>query len=140
MSCQSIMVPRIEKEMRAFSQKLVGPGPLPFWAQSAMKQHAEYAAGDWCSARGLQGLGASEDRPTFPSVQAVYDLKDGKPGAFLDVAKWTAVRAALIGAGLFIAGERGFKGLVTKSLVSSLLVEAFVIGYIQVQESKKAAG
>ena len=137
-NCTSMMVPRIEREMRAYTQKLVGSGPMPFWAQSAMRQHAEYAAGDWCAARGLQGLGADEvvARPSFPSVQAVYDLKDGKEGAFFDVVKWTAIRAALIGAGLFIGGDRSFKSIAVKSVISSALVEAFVIGYIEIQERK----
>lgn len=136
-SCTSMMVPRIENEMRDYTRKLVGPGPLPFWAQSAMRQHAEYAAGDWCAARGLQGFGAAEPvRPTFPSVQAVYDLKDGKEGAFLDVVKWTAIRAALIGAGLFIGGDRSWKSIAVKSVISSALVEAFVIGYIEIQARK----
>jgi hypothetical protein len=134
--CTSMMVPRIEREMREYTQKLIGPGPMPFWAKSAMRQHAEYAAGDWCAARGLQGLGAEPERPTFPSVQAVYDLKDGKEGAFVDVVKWTAIRAVLIGAGLFIGGDRSLKSIAVKSVISSALVEAFVIGYIEVQERK----
>jgi hypothetical protein len=137
MSCKSIAYPRIRNEMRAFATKLVGDQPLPEWAESAMKQHAEYAAVDYCRSRGLEGLGVTPARPTFPSVQAVYDLIDGKEGAALDVAKWTAVRAGLIGAGLFIGGERSFKGIVVKSLIASLVVEGFVIGYIQYKESKQ---
>ena len=136
MSCKSIAYPRIRNEMRAFSKKLMGDAPMPEWAESAMKQHAEYAAADYCNARGLQGFGVAPTRPTFPSVQAVYDLIDGKEGAALDVAKWTAVRAGLIGAGLFIGGERSFKGLVVKSLIASLVVEGFVIGYLQYTESR----
>jgi len=133
--CQSIMVPRIQREMREFSKKLVGSASMPYWAEAAMKQHAEYAAADWCQARGLQGLGVAP-RPTFPSVQAVYDLSDGKKGAMLDVAKWTAIRAALIGAGLFIGGDRSFKSIATKSVIASVLVEGAVIAYIQLQERK----
>jgi hypothetical protein len=90
----------------------------------------------------LQGLGQEPMRTTFPSVQAVYDLIDDKPGAMLDIAKWTVVRAALIGAGLFIGGDRSFKSIAVKSVISSVLVEGFVIGYVQWQETKarRAAG
>lgn len=147
-SCTSMMVPRIEREMAAFMQTMYAHGgmalppmsKMPYWVKSAMKQHAEYAANDYCAARGLQGLGADPVRPTFPSVQAVYDLKDGKEGAMLDVVKWTAIRAALIGAGLFIGGDRSFKSIAVKSVISSALVEAFVIAYVELQERKLMKG
>lgn len=84
----------------------------------------------------LQGLGAEPVRPTFPSVQAVYDLKDGKEGAFLDIVKWTLVRAAIIGAGLFVGGDRSFKSIAVKSVIASALVEASVISYVEVQERR----
>lgn len=86
----------------------------------------------------MAGLGAIE-RPTFPSVQAVYDLQDGKPGAMLDVAKWTAIRAALIGAGLYIGGDRSFKSVAIKSVIASVLVEGAVIAYLQLQDRKLLA-
>jgi len=145
-NCTSVMVPQIQQSMINFMQDVYARtgtqmppmAKAPFWLKSSLRQHAEYAANDYCAARGLQGLGALE-RPTFPSVQAVYDLKDGKQGAFADVAKWTAIRAALIGAGLFIGGDRSFKSIAIKSVIASVLVEGAVIAYIEVQERKAKA-
>ena len=134
MTCQSSMTPRIQNEMRAFSRKLVGSGPLPFWAESAMRQHAEYAAADWCRARGLQGLDDVVGCASLPSSQAALDLVEGKPAAIVPVLGSMLGRAALIGAGLFVVGER--KHLFKYSAAAAVAIEMFVIGYVAANRRK----
>lgn len=60
------MTVRIADEMRSFSRRLLPAGDrLPFWAESALRQHAEYAANDYCKSRGLQGLDAVSPVPAL---------------------------------------------------------------------------
>jgi hypothetical protein len=134
MLCRQTMTPRIQNEMRVFSRKLVGNAPLPFWAESAMRQHAEYAAADWCQARGLQGLDDVAGCASLPSSQAALDLVEGKPAAIVPVLGSMLGRAALIGAGLFVVGER--RNLVKYSAAAAVAIELFVIGYVAANRRK----
>lgn len=61
----------------------------------------------------------------LPSDAAARKLLAGKSGAVADVVLWTSLRALLIAAGLWVAGER--KGLLVKGYAGALAVEAFVL-------------
>ena len=128
MTCREDMTVRIGSEMRTFAQKLVGAQPLPFWAESAMRQHAEYAANDWCSARGLSG---APEAPTLPSIGAAEAFLLGEPGGTARVLGWTLRRAALIGLGLFAVGQR--RGVVKGALAGAVAIEAFVLWTVRQQ-------
>lgn len=66
--------------------------------------------------------------PTIlPSQQAVTDLLAGKPGALFQVVGTTLGRACLIGAGLYVAGER--RNLERNALAGALAIEAFVVAF-----------
>jgi hypothetical protein len=61
---------------------------------------------------------------------------NGEPGALPLVLAHTALRAGIIGVGLFIAGER--RQIVRHALVSSLAIEAFVLGWAAYQRGRVA--
>lgn len=73
---------------------------------------------------------AGEDCPQLPSVIAVCDVLDGNPEGWPEVIKATASRSVMIGAGLFLAGERDWTRLVKASVISALVVEVWVVQYI----------
>lgn len=73
----------------------------------------------------------------LPSQTAAQRLLQGEPGGFADVAVWTSIRAVLIGAGLWVAGER--KGLIVKSFAGALAVEAFVLWWTSTHKREGAA-
>lgn len=81
----------------------------------------------------LAGLGAGVTT-TLPSVTAAEDFLDGKKGGFANVVLSTLLRAGLIGAGLYAAGER--EKLVKYSLFGAVTIEAFVLVYIGSQLKK----
>jgi hypothetical protein len=76
----------------------------------------------------LSGLGAAT---TLPSVAAAEDFFNGKPGGLSSVLLSTGLRAGLIGAGLYVAGER--QRLLRYSIAGALAIEAFVLLYIRAQ-------
>lgn len=61
----------------------------------------------------------------LPSEMAAKALVRGEPGALLDVIYWTALRAALIGAGLYAVGERSH--IVRNAVAGALAVELGVL-------------
>jgi len=61
----------------------------------------------------------------LPSGQAAYNLISGDWGALLPTIGTTAARAALIGVGMAVAGER--KHLVRNAVGGALAVEGFVL-------------
>ena len=64
----------------------------------------------------------------MPSYEAACDLYRGDPDAIWKVGLGTVSRAAVIGVGLYAAGER--EKLVLYSLAGSLAVEAFVLAWV----------
>jgi hypothetical protein len=61
----------------------------------------------------------------LPSGQAAYDLTHGDRSAFAPVLKYTAMRALLIGAGLFVVGERDH--LVRNAVAGAVGIEIYVL-------------
>jgi hypothetical protein len=86
-----------------------------------------------CTTRTLGGLGAGVTT-TLPSVTAAEDFLEGKKGGFANVVLSTGLRAGLIGAGLYVAGER--EKLLKYSVYGALAIEAFVLVYINSQLKK----
>jgi hypothetical protein len=76
----------------------------------------------WNRAPGLLG----ECAP-LPSAEAACGLVEGKSGSLAKVIGTTALRAALIGVGLAVAGER--QHLVRNSVAGALGIELFVLGW-----------
>ncbi|HEX7273136.1 MAG TPA: hypothetical protein VF420_13395 [Casimicrobiaceae bacterium] len=63
----------------------------------------------------------------LPSAEDAAAALRGEPGATGKVVRDVAVRGAIIGLGLALAGER--ENLVVKSLAASAVVELFVLGW-----------
>ncbi len=61
----------------------------------------------------------------LPSQNSAMALVNGEPGAIPMVLAHTALRAGIIGAGLYVAGQRG--RIIRTALVSSLAIETFVL-------------
>lgn len=127
-NCSDLQTARIRQEMRAYTKRLLPDGPLPDWAEAAMKQHAEYAAQDWCKSRGLAGLSAA---PTLPSIKASEAFWKGEPGAWWLIAKSVLERAAIAGASLYVVGARD--RLIRNSLAVSLGIQAVVLWQVKSQ-------
>lgn len=72
---------------------------------------------------------------TLPSAQSAAALVRGEPGSFLRVLGHTAGRAALIGVGLAVVGER--EHIVKYAIAGALGIEAFVLGYTYWQEGRR---
>jgi hypothetical protein len=68
---------------------------------------------------------------TLPSIGAAEGWLRGDPGAGFAVLTTVAMRAALIGIGLAVLGER--KRLVPYSIAGALAVEAFVLASVRAQ-------
>ena len=64
----------------------------------------------------------------MPSYEAACDAYRGDPAAVWKVGLGFGSRAAVIGLGLFVAGER--RNLVRNALAGSAAVEAFVLGWV----------
>jgi hypothetical protein len=65
--------------------------------------------------------------PVLPSAASAMALVQGQAGALPVVIGHTLMRAGIIGVGLLVSGQRA--GIVRTSLVSSLAIEAFVLGW-----------
>ncbi len=65
--------------------------------------------------------------PVLPSASSAMALVNGAPGALPLVVAHTGLRAAIIATGLVISGQR--QHVVRTALVSSLAIEAFVLGW-----------
>lgn len=63
--------------------------------------------------------------PALPSASSALALARGEPGALPVVVVHTALRAGIIGAGLYVSGQR--RNIVRTALVSSMAIEAFVL-------------
>ena len=124
-NCSDLQTERIKREMRAYTRKLLPEGPLPDWAESAMKQHAEYAAQDFCKSHGLAGLGSPDILTTLPSIRAAEAYWLDEPGSTRLVIMSTLGRAALVGLGLLAVGQR--RGVVKGALAGAVAIEAFVM-------------
>lgn len=65
--------------------------------------------------------------PVLPSASSAMALVNGEPNALPLVMAHTGLRAGIIGVGLVLSGQR--QGVVRTALVSSLAIEAFVLGW-----------
>ncbi len=65
---------------------------------------------------------------TFPTAVSARRMLDGEVKGFVGSVGWTLWRSVLIGAGMYLGGER--EGLPAKALAGSVAVEAFVIGWV----------
>lgn len=65
--------------------------------------------------------------PSFPPSDAARRMLDGNLGGLVESLAWTAARAGLLSAGMYVAGERD--ELWRKAFAGSLAVEAFVVGW-----------
>lgn len=68
------------------------------------------------------------DKCKFPSGEHAKALIHGEKGGLSGSLAWSARRAALIAAGMYLAGERN--NVVKKAIVGSLGVEAMVIACV----------
>jgi hypothetical protein len=75
------------------------------------------------------GLGDAPACAALPSGPPAVDLLSGNIRALPAVLGTTVARAALIGAGLFVAGERARGRLAKHAAAGSLAVEAFVLAW-----------
>ncbi len=66
-------------------------------------------------------------RQVLPSAQSALSLVNGESGAVFSVVRDMAMRASLIGVGLYAAGER--EALVKKSLYAAGAIEIVVLGF-----------
>jgi hypothetical protein len=73
----------------------------------------------------------------LPSQDAAIDLVHHKPGAVGEVLGSMFLRAALIGAGLALAGFRG-KQLVVGAASGAIAIEAFVLAWTYNEASKES--
>jgi hypothetical protein len=63
--------------------------------------------------------------PALPSASSALALARGEPGALPIVVAHTALRAGIIGIGLYVSGQR--RRIVRTAVVSSVAIEAFVL-------------
>jgi len=75
--------------------------------------------------------------PVLPSASSAMALINGEPGALPMVVAHTGMRAGIIGVGLVLSGQR--QGVVRTALVSSLAIEAFVLGWAAWMKSREPA-
>ena len=66
--------------------------------------------------------------PSLPSSESVARLVSGDPLAIPLIARDLVTRAAMIGAGMYIAGQR--ENLVRNALAGSAAIESFVILWV----------
>lgn len=76
--------------------------------------------------------------PVLPSASSAMALVQGEPGALPLVVGHTIMRAGIISVGLVLAGQRA--GVMRTALVSSLAIEAFVLGWAAWLRSRAIAG
>jgi hypothetical protein len=70
---------------------------------------------------------AVEDQ-VIPSAKSALKLVRGEPNALRFVVRDVLLRASIIGAGLYFAGEReGASALIKKSVAASCAIEAVVL-------------
>lgn len=74
--------------------------------------------------------------PALPSASSALALMNGEPGALPLVLAHTALRAGIIGVGLVVAGGLPPRKIAKTALVSSLAIEAFVLGWAAYQKGK----
>jgi hypothetical protein len=79
--------------------------------------------------------------PALPSASSALALMNGEPGALPLVVMHTVLRVGIIGTGLFVASHlTDFKlparQVFKTALVSSLAIEAFVLGWAAYQKGK----
>jgi len=73
--------------------------------------------------------------PALPSATSALALVNGEPGALPIVIAHTTLRAGIIAIGLLVSGQRG-GAVVRNALVSSLAIEAFVLGWAAWQRAR----
>jgi hypothetical protein len=73
---------------------------------------------------------------TLPTADSAYRMLQGDVGGLIDSAAWTLWRAVLTGAGMYVGGER--EDVVTKALIGSLAVEAFVVVWAATAAEERA--
>jgi hypothetical protein len=74
--------------------------------------------------------------PALPSASSALALARGEPGALPVVVAHTALRAGIIGVGLYVSGQR--QRVVRTAFVSSLAIEAFVLCWAMWQNNRRA--
>jgi hypothetical protein len=75
------------------------------------------------------------EKASLPSSDSAARFLRGEPGSLPGVVLSTLGRAALIGGGLFLAGER--KNLIKYSLAGALMIEVFVLWYVQKEQKEE---
>jgi len=73
------------------------------------------------------GLGEPVTCPALPSGSSAVALVGGDWSALPTAVAHTVVRAALVGTGLLVAGERAH--VVRNAIAGSLAIETFVLGW-----------
>jgi hypothetical protein len=76
--------------------------------------------------------------PALPSASSALALARGETGALPLVVCHTALRAGIIGVGLYVSGQR--RNLVRTALVSSVAIEAFVLGWAMWKNNQAPIG
>lgn len=76
--------------------------------------------------------------PVLPSASSAMALVQGQPGALPLVIGHTVMRAGIISVGLLLSGQR--HGVMRTALVSSLAIEAFVLGWASLLAKGSLAG
>ncbi len=75
----------------------------------------------------LDALDAEVPKGSPPSTYAGYDVVTGREGGLVRFTGLTAMRAALIAPGLYLAGMRGPMKVAKSSLYASVGISAFVL-------------
>jgi hypothetical protein len=81
----------------------------------------------------------SSNCPNLPSAHAVCNVMNGDPEGWKQVVQGTLARAGFIGVGIFLAGERDPKRLVTYSLAGAAAIEVAVVRFLWQQRSTPSA-
>jgi hypothetical protein len=76
--------------------------------------------------------------PVLPSAASAMSLVQGEPGALPLVLAHVGMRAGIIGVGLLVSGQRA--NVLRTALVSSLAIEAFVLGWAAWLKNRAGGG
>jgi hypothetical protein len=78
----------------------------------------------------------SIERDAPPSTYAIAAALDGEPGAWPRVASLTAVRAAMIWPGLYLAGIRGWRSA-AGAAAGSTAITVLLLGYYGLKRGQR---
>lgn len=88
-------------------------------SRAAVQPAGQQAVGQTCP---------TQECPRLPSSESAYKLWQGDGEAFVLLMRDLVFRGVLIGAGMYLAGERDH--LVRNALAGSAMIEFFVLGWI----------